>query len=70
MDGVKHSNRSAQNILNKAVNKTGIKKRVTLRTLRQKSATHLLEAGTDLRYTQVLLGHRNSKTKGIYTHVS
>jgi len=62
--------RAVQRVFEFALQESGVQKAATVHTLRHSWATHLLEAGVNLRVIQAYLGHASPTTTAIYTHLT
>src|SRR5262249_15257903 len=69
-NGKRLTSRSVGRLLEKYLARAGLDPRTSPHTLRHSFATHLLDAGADIRSVQELLGHRNLATTQVYTHVT
>ncbi len=69
-NGTRLTSRSVGRLLQKYLAQAGLDPRASPHTLRHSFATHLLDAGADIRSVQELLGHRSLTTTQVYTHVT
>ncbi|MCS7037206.1 MAG: tyrosine-type recombinase/integrase [Saprospiraceae bacterium] len=68
--GKRYSERSAEEVVRRAAERAGIRRKVSIHMLRHSYAAHLLEAGASIHYLQEMLGHDSIKTTERYLYVA